>query len=162
MCVPSRLPYHKIGNYEKSSQFVITWINFLEDDQRKSRFSFNDNLFAVFVFKPGIRACLPSNNSALAPVSRKCRQLFGPEKLFYVCCVCIHDESFNNFDNDTMKRSVKEEKLTGLWATGTVTIQQVWFWICLWARKVTGPFEKRTPDYINFNPLTPDMYTQIL
>ena len=31
---------------------------------------------------------------------------------------------------------------------GTVTIQQVWFWICLWSRKVTGPFEKRTPDYI--------------
>ena len=71
-------------------------------------------IFAVFVFKPGIRACLPSNNSVLAPVSRKCRQLFGPEKLFYVCCVCIHDESFNNFDNDKIKLPVKEEKLTGL------------------------------------------------
>ena len=38
--------------------------------------------------------------------------LFGHEKLFYVCCVCIHDQSFNNFDNDTMKLSVNEAKLT--------------------------------------------------
>ena len=40
----------------------------------------------------------------------------GPvyKKLFYVCRVCIQDQSFNNFENDTMKLSVNEAKLTGL------------------------------------------------
>ena len=28
-----------------------------------------------------------------------------PEKLFYVCRVCIQDKGFNNFENDTMKLS---------------------------------------------------------
>ena len=31
-----------------------------------------------------------------------------PEKLFYVCRVCIQDKSFNNFENDTMKLSDNE------------------------------------------------------
>ena len=40
----------------------------------------------------------------------------GPvyKKLFYVCRVCIQDQSFNNFENNTMKLSVKESKLSGL------------------------------------------------
>ena len=44
---------------------------------------------------------------------RMSQNLFGPEKLFYICCVCIQDHSFNNFEN-TMKLSVNEAKLTGL------------------------------------------------
>ena len=48
------------------------------------------------------------------PVSRKSRNLFGPEELFYVFRVCIQGQSFNNFENDTMKLSVNEARLTGL------------------------------------------------
>ena len=48
----------------------------------------------------------------------------GP-KTSYVCRVCIHDQSFNNFENDTIKVSVNEAKLTGLWARNCATIQQV-------------------------------------
>ena len=50
----------------------------------------------------------------LGPVSRKSPYLFGPEKLFYVCRVCIQDQSFINFENDTMKLSFSEAKLTDL------------------------------------------------
>ena len=37
-----------------------------------------------------------------------------PKKLFHVCCVCIQDVRFNNFENDTVKVYVDEEKLTVL------------------------------------------------
>jgi len=43
-------------------------------------------------------------------------------KRFYVYRVCIQDQSFNNFENDSMKLSVKEAKLTGLWARLTVLL----------------------------------------
>ena len=46
-------------------------------------------------------------------------------KVFYVCRVCIQDSSFNNSDNDTMKLSVNEAKLTGLWARNCATITKV-------------------------------------
>ena len=36
---------------------------------------------------------------------------FGPEKLFYVCRVCIQHYSLKKFGNNTMKLSVIEEKL---------------------------------------------------
>ena len=39
---------------------------------------------------------------------------FRAGKLFFVCCVCIQDESFNYFENNTIKLSVNEAKLTGL------------------------------------------------
>ena len=48
-----------------------------------------------------------------------------PRKLFYVCPVCIQDLSFSNAENDTMKLSLNEEKLTGLWAKNSAAIQQV-------------------------------------
>ena len=41
---------------------------------------------------------------------------------FYVYRVCIPDQSFNNFENDSMKLSVKEAKLTGLWVRLTVLL----------------------------------------
>ena len=41
--------------------------------------------------------------SVLVPVSRKSWKLFEPEMLFYVCRACIQDQSFNNFENDTIK-----------------------------------------------------------
>ena len=34
--------------------------------------------------------------------------LESPEKLFYVCSVYLQYQSFNNFENDTMKVSVNE------------------------------------------------------
>ena len=46
-----------------------------------------------------------------------------PRKLFYVCRVCIQD--FNNSENGTMKLSLNEAKLTGLWARNCADIQQV-------------------------------------
>ena len=49
----------------------------------------------------------------------------GPGKLFFVCRVCIQDQSFNNFENGTMKLSLNEAKLTGFWAGNCGTIQQV-------------------------------------
>ena len=52
--------------------------------------------------------------------------LFGPGKLFCVCCVFIQEQSFNNFENNKMKLSVNEAKLTGLWARNCATIQLVW------------------------------------
>ena len=57
---------------------------------------------------------------------------------FYVCRVCIHDHSFNDFENDTMKISYNEAKLTGLWARNCATIQQLDFKICLRAGIVNG------------------------
>ena len=38
---------------------------------------------------------------------------------------CIQDQKSNNFENNTMKLSVNETKLTGLWAKNCATIQQV-------------------------------------
>ena len=37
----------------------------------------------------------------------------GLRKLFCVCHVYLRDQSFNNFENDTMKLSVNKAKLTG-------------------------------------------------
>ena len=62
---------------------------------------------------------------ALGPVSRKPRLLFRPKNLFYACLVCIQNLSFNNIENNTMKLSLKEAKLAGLWARNCATIQQV-------------------------------------
>ena len=44
----------------------------------------------------------------------KSRYRFGSGKLFCVCCVCIYEQSFNDFENNTTKVSVKKEQLTGL------------------------------------------------
>ena len=58
-------------------------------------------------------------------------------------CVCIQDQSFNNFENITMKLSVNEAKLTGLWGRNCTTIQLSFdFEICLRPRKVYGSVEK--------------------
>ena len=48
---------------------------------------------------------------------------FGPAKLF---CVCIQEQSFNNFENKTMKLSVNKAKLTCFWARNHAIIQLVW------------------------------------
>ena len=50
---------------------------------------------------------------------------FQARKLFYACRVCTQEQSFNSFENGTMKLSVNEPKLTGLWAGNRGTIQQV-------------------------------------
>ena len=61
----------------------------------------------------------------LGPVSQKSHQRFGPENLFCVRHVRIHHQSFNNFENDTIKLSVNKAKLASLWARNCATIQQV-------------------------------------
>ena len=52
------------------------------------------------------------------------RNLFF-RKAVYFCCVSIRDQSFNNFENHTMKLSANEAKLTGLCARNCAIIQQV-------------------------------------
>ena len=52
-------------------------------------------------------------SSHAKPVCRKSRKLLGLGKLFHVYRVCIQDQSFNNFENDKMKLSFNEAKLTG-------------------------------------------------
>ena len=58
---------------------------------------------------------------SMATMAQWSRGLFlvGPDNFsgpkFYVCRVCIQDESFNcNFENDTMRVLVNEAKLTSL------------------------------------------------
>ena len=47
----------------------------------------------------------------------------GPK--FYVCRVCIQDESFSyNFEDDTMRVLANEAKLTSLWARNCATNRQ--------------------------------------
>ena len=38
----------------------------------------------------------------------------GSESCFLFGCVCVQDQSFNNFENNTMQLLVNEAKLTGL------------------------------------------------
>ena len=49
-------------------------------------------------------------------------QVFFESPDHYVSRVCIQDQIFNNFENDTMKVSVNEAKLTGLRARNRATI----------------------------------------
>jgi len=55
--------------------------------------------------------------SSLRPLSQKS----GLGKLFCVCRVYIQNQSFNNFENDAVKLSVNEAKLT----KNCATIQQI-------------------------------------
>ena len=73
------------------------------------------------------------------------RYFFGLGKMFYVCRVCIHDHSFNDFENDTMTLSYNEAKIDWFvskelhyYSTGFD------FKICLRAEIVNGHFEKRS------------------
>ena len=46
----------------------------------------------------------------------------GPESCFVFSCVCVQDQSFNNFENNTIELLVNEAKLTGLWAKNCATM----------------------------------------
>ena len=71
---------------------------------------------------------------------------FSGRESYLRCCVFIQDQSFNNFDNHTMKLSLNEAKLTVLWARNWTAIQQVLILIfALEPRKVAGSLEKRAP-----------------
>ena len=72
--------------------------------------------FSNVVYKLTKLCCLDSHFSvARGPFLKTPDNLFGPEKLFYVCRVCNQaDQSFNNLENDTIKVSVNEAELTGL------------------------------------------------
>ena len=61
---------------------------------------------------------------------------FRPRKLLHVYRVYNEDQSFNNFENDTMKLSVNEAKLTDLWARNCASIQQsLTLKLVLWPEK---------------------------
>ena len=49
----------------------------------------------------------------------------------HVCRVCIQDQGFNNSENDIIKLSVNEAKLTGLWAINCHTATGFDHKICL-------------------------------
>ena len=67
---------------------------------------------------------------------------FRPRKLLYVYRVYNEDQSFNNFENDTMTLSVNEAKL--VCELGTVLLFNNFdFKICPRARTVSEPCEKR-------------------
>ena len=70
-------------------------------------FSTNVNILVLLYIRP--RLLLRLDLLPLGPVSPKFRKLFGPGKLFYVGHICIHDQRFNNSENDTMKLSVNEK-----------------------------------------------------
>ena len=61
---------------------------------------------------------------------------FRPRKLLHVYRVYNEDQSFNNFENDTMKLSVNEAKLTDFWARNCASIQQILtLKLALWPEK---------------------------
>ena len=63
---------------------------------------------------------------ARGPVSGESRSLFGAGKLFLFAVFAFKIKvSPNDFENVTMKLSVNEAKLTGLWAGNCATIQKV-------------------------------------
>ena len=58
---------------------------------------------------------------------------------FGTCSVCFQNQSLNNFENDTMKVSVNEAKLTGFWARNYATIEQVFnLNVAFGAEKIPG------------------------
>ena len=108
-------------------RWKLEWVNFRKDawdcyyEQGKKNWpkgwsarpqSWSQKQFAGRTSAPGARSSQVSIT-------------FRPVKLFYACRVCIQDQSFNNFENGTMKLSVNEAKLTGLWARNFATIQLV-------------------------------------
>ena len=66
------------------------------------------------------------NEYVLGPGTRfwKDQVTSGP-KAVYGLPRLLQDQSFNNFENDTMKLSANEAKLTGLCSRNFSTIQQV-------------------------------------
>ena len=73
--------------------------------------------------------------------------------------VCIPDQRFNNFENDTMKLSVNEPKLTSLWAWNCATIQQVLMSkFAFWPKKLAA-FRETGPTGLKADSLENDMWT---
>ena len=65
-------------------------------------------LSVLFLWRGILRLCYPVSNTVR---SVSLGTVLG---LFCVCCVCIYEQSFNNFENNTTKVSVQKEQLTGL------------------------------------------------
>ena len=91
------LPYHTISPLHPLAYFVSIFIQALR-----------------YLVENGPGACFSN-----VPVT------FRARKAVCVCCVCVQDQSFNNFENNTMKLSVDEAKLTGMWAWNCAAFQQV-------------------------------------
>ena len=66
---------------------------------------------------------LPGTCFSKVPVTFRARKAV-------LCLLCLHSakvkQSFNHSENNKMKLSVDEAKLTGLWARTVLTIQLVW------------------------------------
>ena len=66
----------------------------------------------------------------------------------------MHDQSFNNFENNTMKLSVNEAKLAGLWARNCATIQQVLILkFAFGPEKFSAAFEKQATGTTHYEAL---------
>ena len=82
VCAPSRLSYRKIGNYEESFQFLITWVSFLEDVQP------NPGLVSMTTYLPCLYlnlelelACLRITRS-WCPFLESADNISGPKSCF--------------------------------------------------------------------------------
>ena len=67
--------------------------------------------------KERIPGSVPGDNEVFGPGNTVLgvKSILGESKIAARFC-CLQDQSFSNFENDTMTLSVKEAKLTGLWA----------------------------------------------
>ena len=85
------------------------------------------NLFlALFLESLRLNKCAFSfKNPALGPVSRKVMVTFWAWKAVLSSPCLYSRSSFNHFENDTMKSSDNEAKLTGLWVRSCANFQQV-------------------------------------
>ena len=69
----------------------------------------------------------------------------GAESCFFVWRVCIQDQSFNNFENDTIKLSDIGAKLNGLWARNCAIIQHVFIFKFALGPKSHWVFREMSP-----------------
>ena len=72
-----------------------------------------------------VRPCPQDLLGSPTKVPATSRAWRAARKAVLCCCVFIQDQSFNNFENNTIKLLGNEAKLTGLWARNWATIQQV-------------------------------------
>ena len=91
------LTYHTISSLHPLAYFVSIFIQALR-----------------YLVENGPGACFSN-----VPVT------FLARKAVCVCCVSVQDQSFNNFENNTMKLSVDEAKLTSMWVRNCAAFQQV-------------------------------------
>ena len=69
---------------------------------------------------------------------------FFPAWKAVLCLLCIQDQSLNNFENNTIKLSVNEAILTGLWARNQLCYYPTGFDFKICLRAQNGPLVYET------------------